>query len=509
MNKRFQILFLLVCMCGGMTYKVTAQDTVQKIPLNGLLDSVNSKVLGQKRYIEVFTPPNYTPESTNTYDVLYVLDGGNWNTGLVKQTQHFVEGEGNMPSTIIVSVMGIDRNRELTPTSMENWKGSGEGEKFLRFIKSELVPYIDKKYPSNGDNTLWGHSLSGMFVLYAMLQETSTFKSYIAVDPSLWWDELYIPKMAGSKLPALNTKNTTLFIAGREGTALNEMKIDTMKAILSEKAPENLKWKVVLYPDESHSSVRLKSTYDGLKFTYDGLTSHIEFHPMNGIVMKDKPIPIWYFEDKDRVHYTLDGRVPTPASPKAKPEILLSGPARVYYKRFTNRSRHDKTAIGDFTTGDIIQSNPKPKNLEPGGFKYAYYEVDGDKWPDFKKSKPVKTGVAHKDFNMDDLPRKDHFALLMQGYLEAKEEGYYIFLFEADKHSKLYLDNKPIIEWTGDYRKRTYSYIMPLSKGFHSLKIEYRCLNKDFKLRLSYLTPGNFDTRNVTPIPFELQYRMR
>ncbi len=264
-----------------------------------------------------------------------------------------------------------------------------------------------------------------------------------------------------------------------------------------------------MYPNESHSSIRLKSTYDGLKFTYDGLTSHIEFHPMNGIVMKDKPISIWYFEDTDRVHYTFGGTVPTPASPKAKPEILLSGPAKVYYKRFTNRSRYDKTAIGDFTTGDIIQSCPKPKNLDPGGFKYAYYEVGEDKWPDFKSLKPVKTGVANEDFNVDDLPRKDHFALLMDGYLETKEDGYYIFLFEADKHSKLYLDNKPIIKWEGDYRKRTYSYIMPLSKGFHSLRIEYRCLNKDFKLRLSYLTPSNFDTKDVVSIPFELQYRAK
>ncbi len=130
MNKRLQILFLLLCMYGG--YRVTAQDTVQKIPLNGLLDSIDSKVLGQKRYIEVFIPSDHTPESTNAYDVLYVLDGGNWNTGLVKQTQHFVEGEGNMPSTIIVSVMGIDREKELTPTHLENWKGSGEGGKFLR-----------------------------------------------------------------------------------------------------------------------------------------------------------------------------------------------------------------------------------------------------------------------------------------------------------------------------------------------------------------------------------------
>ena len=67
------------------------------------------------------------------------------------------------------------------------------------------------------------------------------------------------------------------------------MKIDTMETILKNAAPENLKWKVAVYPDETHSSVRLKASYDGLRFTYAGLTDHIEFHPMNGIIQEGKP----------------------------------------------------------------------------------------------------------------------------------------------------------------------------------------------------------------------------
>src|SRR5688500_7032592 len=201
MKDKYQFLLLLLILTTGSL--VNAQDTVRNVSYHGKLDSINSSILNQKRLIQVFTPPSYKPGSADKYDVLYVLDGGNWNTGLIARTQQFVEGEGLMPPTIIVSVLGIDRSKDLTPTRLAGWKTSGGADKFLGFIKNELIPYVNQTYPSNGDNTLWGHSLGGMFVMYAMLKEPTTFKSYIAVDPSMWWDKCYIPKMAAKELPAL------------------------------------------------------------------------------------------------------------------------------------------------------------------------------------------------------------------------------------------------------------------------------------------------------------------
>nr|WP_068890898.1 alpha/beta hydrolase-fold protein [Pedobacter panaciterrae] len=497
----FVSLFVLI----GFVSVSNAQDTVLNIGVKGKLDSVHSVIMGQERQIQVFLPATYKPGSADKYDVMYVLDGGNWNTGLITRVQNFVEGEGLMPSTIIVSVMGIDRNNELTPTHLESWKASGGADKFLGFIKNELIPYINKNYPSNGDNTLWGHSLGGMFVFYTLLNEPTLFKSYIAVDPSMWWDNSYVAKMAVGKLPLLSAQNTTLYIAGREG-ALADMKIDTLDIILKKVAPENLKWKLHVYTGETHSSVRLKSIYDGLKFTYEGLTSNIQIHPMNGIVLKNKPFPILFFGDTTRVHYTLDGTVPTLSSPKSHFEIKASGPATATYKSFSNRSRYDQTTTGIFTTEKMQSPISKPRNLLQGGFNYMYYEGTWDKVPDLKNLKPVKTGRTDKDFDLDKLPAKNNFALVIDGVFESKEEGYYMFFFAADKDSKLYIDNKLVITWDGNYVRRDYSYILPLSKGFYSFRIEYYHKNKDFKLNWNYITPSMMESKNATPIPIELQY---
>lgn len=502
----FAILIAVIC-CKSKVVK--AQDTVWRVVDTGKLDSLYSDILKEKRLLQVFVPQQYKPGSADKYDVLYVLDGGNWNTGLINKVQPFVEGEGYMPPTIVVSVLGIDRNKDLTPTHLADWKTSGGAANFLGFIKDELIPYINKKYPSNGDNTLWGHSLGGLFVINAMLNEPKTFKSYIAVDPSLWWDDCYIKKIAPGKLPALAGSNITLFISGREGIDGESMKIATLDTVLNKMAPAGLTWKHINYPDETHSSVRLKSIYDGLKFSYGWRNGQIEFHPMNGIVSKDKPLKVWYFGDTAKTYYTLDGSQPTSLSAKVQPEISIAGATKITIKQFTNRARYDKMKTGDFIVEKGLSPITKQKNILPGGFHYAYYEGKWDSTVNFKLLKPQQEGITTADFDIDKLPAKNNYALVIDGLLQAKEEGYYIFVLDADKGSKLYLGNQLLIQWEGSYSSRTYSYILPLQKGFYPFRLEYLHRNEDFKLKLSYLTPGTLDSKNPVPIPADLQYRLR
>lgn len=457
----------------------------------------------------MFLPENYKAGTDTKYDVLYVLDGGNWNTGLIARTQNFLEGNGYMPPTIIVSVMGIDRNKDLTPTHLESLKTSGGAKNFLSFIKNELIPHVNKTYPSNNENTLWGHSFGGLFALYALFSEPSLFTSIIAVDPSVWWDNLYVARLASEKLSAFAGNSTTLFISGREGLGMNDMKIDSLQAVLEKKAPKDLNWKVVTYLDETHSSIRLKTTYDGLKFTYAGLTSDVQFHPMNGILAKDKPTKIFYFDDTAGLRYTLDGSMPTLSSPQVKAEVDLSADATVTYRKFSNRSKYDKVTVGKFAVEKMPAPAQKPKNLLKGGFNYFYYEGDWTSWPDITKLTPVKTGITDSTFDTDKLPTQKKYALLIDGMIEIKEEGYYIFLFEADKNSRLFLGGRQLINWDGNYVRRTMSYLVPLSKGFYPIRIEYLHTNKDFKLQVGYLTPANTESKKTTPIPVELQYRVK
>jgi predicted alpha/beta superfamily hydrolase len=489
------------------TFSVSAQDTLLTIPYKGKLDSINSKILNQKRYIQVFLPSGYKPESTEKYDVLYVTDGGNWNMNVVSQLQRFIQNEGHMPPTIMVSVTGIDRNIELTPTVLKSWNApTGGADKFLAYIKEELIPYINKTYPSNGEASIWGHSLGGMFVTWVMLKEPTLFKSYIAADPSLWWDDSYVPKMAATRLAELKDSAITYFMSGREGPPFHEMKIDTMETLLKKYAPANLKWKLQVYQGETHSSLRMKTTYDGLKLAYEGMTAKIEFTPMNGIIVKDKPYKIIYTDDTTHVYYTLDGTTPTEQSPEVAREVTVTGPATVTYKRISNRERYGKSVSGNFTTETLRPTVAKLKNAKAGGLSYSYYEGEGTKRPELKSAKPIKTGLYNKDFNADSLRRKTNYALVMKGFLEVKEDGYYTFFVRAGKGSRFLIDEKQIMHWDDNDKHEFFTYLLPLAKGFYPIQIESFDKKENFNLLLYYITPSMSPSGDPVQIPFELEY---
>ncbi|GGH18576.1 alpha/beta hydrolase-fold protein [Mucilaginibacter phyllosphaerae] len=505
---RFYFFLAALLITLNIAHVAEAQDTVIINKEYGKLDSIGSAILKQKRFLQVFVPAGYKPGSSQKYDVIYVLDGGNWNTGLINYIQHFVAGEGNMPPTIVVSILGIDRDKDLTPTHLADWKTSGGANNFLAFIKNEAIPYINKKYPCNGDNTLWGHSFGGLFVMYALLNEPATFKSFIAVDPSIWWDNCYIAKAAHFKLRALAGLNTTLFISGREGADGASMRIDSMNAALKKDAPANLIWKSMLYPDETHSSVRFKSIYDGLKFTYSGYSGGVEFLPVNGIVLKDTPLKIWYYNDPAKIHYTTDGTEPTLASPKVVSDIEIAAPAKLIVKSITNRSRYNSSASGNFKTGDWLLPAKMQKNAKPGGFKYDYYEGTWLKLPDFKKIKPIKQGITDSTFNIEKLPQQNNFALIISGQMKIEEDGYYIFIMDANTEASLWIGNQPVIT-ADELHKSGQSYILPIKKGYHNFRIQYWHKAGPPKLNLLYVTPKSALKKDATVIPLQLQYSQR
>ncbi len=243
-------------------------------------DSLFSSYLKEQRNIEIIFPKNYNEGSTEKYDVLYVLDG-EWNTSLTVRVFEFLEYAKFIPANIIiVSVRnyykdGINmRDRDFTPTLAENSDGennpvSGGAGNFLLFLKEELVPFVNKKWQVEIEsNILYGTSSGGLFAIYAYLNEPTLFKSYITVEPSLWWDNEYINKIAPEKLKNNEAIKNSLWISSRDGGAQVGMGISHFDSLLTLGSPEDLQWEVAAYPNETHFSAIWKGIYDGLKFTY-------------------------------------------------------------------------------------------------------------------------------------------------------------------------------------------------------------------------------------------------
>ena len=471
-------------------------------------DSIYSDILKEERSIKVILPDSYKPGSSEKYEVIYLTDG-EWVVELFPFIYKFAKGENYVPPVIIVALPNTyinkanQRDRDFLPVHVESPAISGGGDKFISFLKDELIPYINKTYPTNGTSSLYGHSYGGLFVVYTLLTEPRLFQTYYATDPSLWWNNDFVIKLAAEKLDKL-PPNKLLWIAGIEET-YKSMGIARMDSVLKLKAPESLKWKIATFPNEKHNSVRLKAMYDGIKFSYSGYSSStIQFHPMNGILLQNKPVTIFLTDHFPDLRYTTDGTEPNSTSPKADSRIQLNGPAQLVFKSFSVSGKYDTEAKGSFTPGETLPSSQKPKRINNGGLKYAIYEGSWDKVPDFKNLKPLQTGIADSLFNLKNLPIKVNFACLFNGYIEITEEGYYVFATSTRNASRLYIGNKLLIDDNDIHSSEVIrSFIVPLEKGFYPVRMEYFQKDATPSLQLLYLKPG---ASQPGSIPFKLQY---
>lgn len=77
-----------------------------------------------------------------------------------------------------------------TKGKLDDIQEMGGAENFSKFLEEELKPEIESRYPVNQNKqTLYGHSLSGYFVLWSDLTKRKCFQCYLAVSPSLWWND--------------------------------------------------------------------------------------------------------------------------------------------------------------------------------------------------------------------------------------------------------------------------------------------------------------------------------
>jgi predicted alpha/beta superfamily hydrolase len=472
--------------------------TAQGFPL--IRDSLYSDALQEKRFLEIVLPENFLQKPDEKYEVIYLLDG-EWNINLVPFIHRFTEQEGYLPPAIFVGLPNTylnganQRDRDFLPANSAN--------KFLDFLKKEVIPYIEKKYPVNGERTLFGHSYGGLFVAYTFLTDHQLFNAYLASDPAFQWNNGFILNYAKEKLGKFSGAHKLFWMAGIQST-YKSMGTGVMDSIFQELAPKDLHWKCSLYPNETHNSVRLKGVYDGLKFFYEGYsTARVTFHPMNGIALKNKPFKIYFFGNMN-VRYTVDGSEPTAASAKADSVLTLPGPVELKVRSFHVRGGNRVITTGTFKEGKTLKASSKSGSVKSGGLNYSYYRGEWDKLPDFYKLTPVSSGRMDTTFNLDKLPDQNNFGCVMDGFLEIREEGYYIFILDSDDGAKFYINNDLLLINDGLHAMgNTQTYMVPLQKGFYPIRVEYFQRGGGRGLNLLYVQPGDEQPR---PIPFEALY---
>ena len=237
---------------------------------------LKSAVLGEERTVLVRTPAGYETNKVS-YPVLYMTDG-DAHMGHTASTIEFLTRNGRISDLIVVGVTNTDRTRDLTPVKSTNKNPAGElqfptsggADNFLKFFETELIPEIEKQYRVQPYRILAGHSLGGLFAIHSMISKPGLFNSYVAVSPSLQWENGEALKRAEDFLSKQKEMKVTLFVSlGNEPGAIGES-FDSFKALLAKTNIKGFEWQAERMDDEDHGSVVLRSHYAGLRKIYDG-----------------------------------------------------------------------------------------------------------------------------------------------------------------------------------------------------------------------------------------------
>jgi predicted alpha/beta superfamily hydrolase len=187
-NLIFLGLFLLrgFGLCAPSAAAAGADNQTPSIP-PVRSEKIASVAVGETREFWVSLPDGYA-SSGESYPVLYMMDGDfNFNSGTIGGVR-YAAFQGKMPEFIIVGIMNTDRTKDVFPEEItydDGSKGGGRADRYLDFIRGELMPYIDKTYRTGNFRILYGTSNTGFTAVYAMFRSPDMAQAYIAASATL------------------------------------------------------------------------------------------------------------------------------------------------------------------------------------------------------------------------------------------------------------------------------------------------------------------------------------
>jgi predicted alpha/beta superfamily hydrolase len=116
------------------------------------------------------------------------------------------------------------------------------------------MPQVKRRYRTTDETAIVGESLAGLFVVETFLLEPNLFDTYIAIDPSLWWNNQKLVIDAGQQLRARPDLRKALYLA----CSADELVPGVMQrfvSTLAKNAPKGVRWHYANMPEETHATI--------------------------------------------------------------------------------------------------------------------------------------------------------------------------------------------------------------------------------------------------------------
>lgn len=300
----------------------------------GSIHRIRSSVYENEQVITVRLPRGYSEDPSRRYPVLYSIDGGpDQDFELLAGVAAEAEFSTTIEPFILIGVKTEDRYSQLTPDQTrlpierlrENFGDRlrpGGAVRFRQYLERDVIPWVTARYRTDR-KIVTAASLGGLFILDTFLERPDMFDDYIALTPSVWWDDGRIVEQAAERLARHPRSDRRLYftmgdegVGNRSGVWLAQL-VETFR----NHAPEGLRWAFVdRSGSEEHRSMALISWLDamrtlyltpartgiGLSLIYDGFerpqyTPGVRANLDAGPCVRARALPITFDEKNRRV----------------------------------------------------------------------------------------------------------------------------------------------------------------------------------------------------------------
>lgn len=243
---------------------VTAPEPALTI---GFQHTFHSEILDEERELWVYLPNGYESSGTQRYPLIVVLDA----RGSFRPTAaliHTLSEGGAIPQMIVVGIKNTNRWRDLTPVEGMGIPGTGGGEEFLASLESEVIPLIESNWRTNGFRVFSGHSLGGLTALNALFRKPELFDAYIALSPSVEWDEGFMVERYRAYLDRAKNLDRMLYLAIAD-EAMERPYYDQLVDLIRQNTLQGLIWTSEIFEaEDDHMSMRVTGGLAGIRWVF-------------------------------------------------------------------------------------------------------------------------------------------------------------------------------------------------------------------------------------------------
>jgi predicted alpha/beta superfamily hydrolase len=237
-------------------------DTAAAATPAPLVRRVRSAALDEVREYTVRLPEGYG-RAGRRFPVVYVLDGPPLD-GHTEAAARVLARRGEAPGLIVVGIPNMrrgERARDFLPPAIhfalsDGSSFTGGADRFLRFLRDDLIPRVEGEFRTASPRLVVGHSLGAIFVTWSLTVAPELFAARFAHSPAIWRDEDLVVDGLSRWLAATRDSDRFLYLSvgANEGTGMQSGYHKLQALLATRAAGAGLRWHAAITPDAVHET---------------------------------------------------------------------------------------------------------------------------------------------------------------------------------------------------------------------------------------------------------------